>query len=332
MTNTRKILVLVHQLAERPAPYLDRLRDAGFEIVHPGIGRRPSERELIALLPGVFATIAGSEPYNEKVLASAPALRIIARFGVGYDQIDVDAATRHNVIVAMAFGANHESVADGAFMLMCACACNLPAKHALVAGGGWGSGFHTGVWRKTVGIIGFGRIGRALAHRCRHGFDMRVLAYDPVADTAYAEAHGIELVPLETLLRSSDFVSVHIPQSPQTDNFIDAAKLRLMRPDAFLINTARGSLVDEAALYDALREHRIAGAGLDVFREEPPTGSPLLGLPNVVLTPHSTGMDDTGEIAMANRCVEAILAVARGEFPGTEYVLNPAAHAAPSQA
>lgn len=331
MTNTRKILVLVHQLAERPAPYLDRLREAGFEIVHPGLGRRPTEQELIALLPGVFATIAGSEPYNERVFTAAPALRVIARFGVGYDQIDVDAATRHGVIVAMAFGANHESVADGAFTLLCACACNLPAKHNLVAGGGWGTGFHPGIWRRTVGIIGFGRIGKALARRCRHGFDMRVLAYDPAPDRMYAEAHGVELVALETLLATADFVSLHVPQSPQTDGFFNAVKLRLMQPHAFLINTARGSLIDEAALYEALHARRIAGAGLDVFRDEPPTGSPLLDLPNVVLTPHSTGMDETGEVAMANRCIEAILAVARGDFPGAEYVLNPSAHPAPAR-
>jgi D-3-phosphoglycerate dehydrogenase len=332
MTNQRKVLVLVHQLAERPAPYLDRLRDAGFEIVHSGINRRPTEQELIDRLPGVFATIAGSEPYNERVLATAPELRVVARFGVGYDQIDVEAATRHGVLVAMAFGANHESVADGAFTLLCACACNLPAKHALVAGGGWGTGFHTGIWRKTVGIIGLGRIGKALARRCRHGFDMRVLAYDLAPDRAYAETHGIDLVPLEELLANADFISLHIPHSSRTEGFIDAASLRLVRPSAYLINTARGPLVDEAALHDALREHRIAGAGLDVFQHEPPTGSPLLGLPNVVLTPHSTGMDDTGELAMANRCVEAILAVARGAFPGAEYVVNPSAHAAPAQA
>jgi D-3-phosphoglycerate dehydrogenase len=325
VSNQRKVLVLVHQLAERPAPYLERLREAGFEIVHSGITRRPTDEEMINLLPGIFATIAGGESYNDRVLSSAPDLRIIARFGVGYDQVDVAAATRHGVVVAMAFGANHESVADGAFTLLCASACNLPAKHALVAGGGWGTSFHPGIWRKTVGIIGLGRIGKALARRCRHGFDMRVLAYDIAPDHAYAQSHGIELVPLETLLGTADFVSVHVPHSPQTERFIDAAKLRLMRPSAYFINTARGPLVDEAALYDALRERRIAGAGLDVFREEPPVGSPLLGLPNVVLTPHSTGMDDTGEVAMANRCIDAILALGRGESPGAEYVLNPSA-------
>jgi D-3-phosphoglycerate dehydrogenase len=319
----RKVLVLVHQIADRPAPYLNRLRQAGFEIIHSGIPRLPNEAELIERLPGVFATIAGGEPYTERVFSSAKDLRVVARFGVGWDQVDVAAATRHGVAVAMAFGANHESVADGAFTLLSACACNLPAKHSLVASGGWGSGFHQGIWRQTLGIIGMGRIGRALAGRCSRGFEMRVLAHDPLPDKAYAAANDIELVELDTLLRTADFVSVHIPHSRENENFINAERLALMKPSAFLINTARGALVDEAALYDALANRRIAGAGLDVFRNEPPAGSPLLGLENIVLLPHSTGMDVAAEAAMANRCIDSILAYGRGEHPGAEYVLNP---------
>jgi D-3-phosphoglycerate dehydrogenase len=332
MARANKILVLVHQIAERPAPYLDRLRQAGFEIVHPGLGRRLTEDELIARLPGVYATIAGGEPYTERVFAAARDLRMVARFGVGWDQVDVDAATRHGVVVAMAFGTNHESVADGAFTLLCACACQLPAKHNLVASGGWGCGFHHGIWRKTVGIIGLGRIGKALARRCRGGFEMRVLGYDTVPNEREAAAHGIELVDLETLLRQSDFVSLHIPQSPENDRFMNAARFALMKPSAYLINTARGTLVDEDALLAALKGRRIAGAGLDVFRGEPPAGSALLGLDNVVLTPHSTGMDETAEAAMANRCIDSILALSRGERPGTEYLLNASVLDAPAAA
>jgi D-3-phosphoglycerate dehydrogenase len=318
-----KVMVLVNQIAARPAPYLDRLRQAGFEVVHSGLDRLANEEELIALLPGVYATIAGGEPYTERVFATTKDLKIVARFGVGYDRVDVAAATRHGVAVAMAFGTNHESVADGAFTLLSACACNLPVKHAQVRSGGWGGGFHTGIWKKTVGIVGLGRIGRALARRCSRGFDMRVLAYDPVADATYAKANDIELTDLETLLRTSDYVSVHIPHTLETENFMSAGRLALMKPTAFLINTARGILVDEAALYDALKNRRIAGAGLDVYRREPPVGSPLLSLDNVVFLPHSTGMDDTGEAGMANKCIDSILAYARGEHPGAEYVLNP---------
>jgi phosphoglycerate dehydrogenase-like enzyme len=320
----RKVLVLVHQIADRPAPYLDRLhRAAGFEVVHSGLSRLPNEAELIERLPGVFATIAGGEPYTDKVFETAKELRIVARFGVGWDQVDVAAATRHGVAVAMAFGTNHESVADGAFTLLSACACNLPAKHRLVAYGGWGCGFHHGIWKQTLGIIGMGRIGRALARRCSRGFDMRVLAYDPLPDTAYAAANGIELVDLDTLLATADFVSLHIPHTEENEGFINAERLARMKPSAFLINTARGILVDEAALYEALATRRIAGAGLDVYRREPPVGSPLLGLDNVVFLPHSSGMDETAEAAMANRCIDSILAYAQGEHPGAEYLLNP---------
>ena len=319
----KKVMVLVNQIAARPAPYLDRLRKAGFEVVHSGLDRLANEEELIALLPGVYATIAGGEPYTERVFATTKDLKIVARFGVGYDRVDVAAATRHGVAVAMAFGTNHESVADGAFTLLSACACNLPVKHAQVRSGGWGGGFHTGIWKKTIGIIGLGRIGRALARRCSRGFDMRVLGYDALADAAYAKANNIELTDLETLLRTADYVSVHIPHTSETENFMNAERLALMKPSAFLINTARGVLVDEAALYGALKNRRIAGAGLDVYRKEPPDGSPLLSLDNVVFLPHSTGMDDTGESGMANKCIDSILAYARGKHPGTEYVLNP---------
>ena len=320
---TKKVLVLVHQVSQRPAPYLNRLREAGFEVVHSGLTRLANEEELIGFLPGVFATIAGGEPYTERVFASAKDLKMVARFGVGYDQVDVAAATRHGVAVAMAFGGNHESVADGAFALMAASACDLPNKHALVRSGGWGSGFHTGMWKKTLGIIGMGRIGRALARRASRGFDMRVLAYDPMPDAAYARANGIELTDLATLLKTADFVSLHIPHTRENEGFINAERLAMMKPSAYLINTARGVLVDEVALFDALKSRRIAGAGLDVYRKEPPVNSPLLGLDNVVFLPHSSGMDDNGELGMANRCIDSILAYARGEHPGAEYVLNP---------
>lgn len=319
----KKVLVLVHQTADRPAPYFERLREAGFEVVHSGLDRLPTEDELIALLPGVYATIAGGEPYTERVFSSTRDLKVVARFGVGYDQVDVAAATRHGVAVAMAFGGNHESVADGAFALMAAAATDLPNKHALVVSGGWGNGFHTGLWKKTLGIIGMGRIGRALARRCSRGFDMRVLAYDPMPDTVYAAANSIELTDLETLLRTADFVSLHIPHIKENEKFMNAGKLALMKPSAFLVNTARGVLVDEDALYETLSQRRIAGAALDVYAKEPPVGSPLLKLDNVAFLPHSSGMDDNGEVGMVTKCIDAILAYSGGMHPGQEYVLNP---------
>jgi phosphoglycerate dehydrogenase-like enzyme len=324
MPRPLKVLVVPSLLANRPSAYLDRLEAAGLEVLRCPLGRPYGEAELIEGLRGVFATIAGVEPYTERVLREAGDLEVIARFGVGYDQVDVPAATRHGVYVAMAFGANHESVADLALALMGSVARNVVAYHQRVTSGGWGWEFRPGLWRATVGIVGLGRIGRAVARRCR-GYEMRVLAHDVVPDADYARAHGIELVGLETLLRESDFVTLHAPHTPETDGLIDRARLRLMKPTAFLINTARGGLVDEAALHEALSTRRIAGAGLDVFRREPPRGSPLLGLDNVVVTPHAAGSDLAGEAGMGDCCAQSILAVARGEAPPPTLLLNPEA-------
>ena len=324
MDNTRRVLVCVSHLADRDAPYLARLEQAGFVVEQNRLGRHYTEDELCQVLPGVFATIAGGEPYTDRVLTAAKDLKVIARFGVGYDNVDVTAATQHGVAVAMAFGTNHESVADGAFALMAGIAGDLVRRDQLVRSGGWGAAFHHGLWRSTVGIVGLGRIGRALARRCR-GFEMRLLGYDTAPDMVWAAEHGVQLVPLETLLRESDFVSLHAPHTAETENMMNAHTLGLMKGTAYLVNTARGALVDEDALADALRRGVIAGAGIDVFRSSPPTGSPLLTLPNVLLTPHSTGMDTTAEVAMSNRCIDSILAIASGKDPGDPYVLNRAA-------
>jgi len=324
MSEARKILVGVNHIADREAVYLRRLEEAGFTVVRNRRGRLMKEDELIGELDGVFGTVAGGEPYTERVFSSpsAQGLRIIARFGVGYDQVDVAAATRHKVVVAMAFGTNHEAVADGAFALLAGIVGDLRNRDRLVREGGWGAAFHIGLWHATVGVLGLGRIGRAFARRCK-GFEMKILAHDPQPDTAYARAEGIELVSIEDLFRRSDFISLHAPHTKGTENLVGARLLGLMKPTAYLVNTARGSIVDEDALYQALKEKRIAGAGIDAFKREPPTGSPLLTLPNVLLTPHSTGMDVTSEHAMANRCIDSILAWHRGEDPGQPYVLNP---------
>jgi D-3-phosphoglycerate dehydrogenase len=317
------VLVAIPRVHEATRPALARLTAAGFELVNNSHGKTLGETELIALLPGCFATIAGGERYDERVFAAAPELKVVARMGVGYDKVDVAAASRHGVVVAMGFGTNHEAVADMAFTMMGALSNNLFGYHQEVMEGRWGGHFHPGLFRKTVGILGLGRIGRALARRCR-GFEMRVLAHDAVPDPAYAAAEGIELVPLERLFREADFVSVHAPRNPETDKIVNRDRLALMKPSAFLINTARGGLVDEAALYEALAAGRIAGAGLDVFEVEPlPAGSPLRSLKNVVLTPHCAGGSVDAAIAMTERAVDQILAIRAGRSPAPDQLLNP---------
>ncbi len=318
-----RVLVTVPHLHDREAPYFRRLESAGLEVVRViGKDRTLSEDELIDALPGGFGTFAGSEPYTDRVFKSATDLRVIGRWGVGFDAIDVDAATRHHVAVCVAAGGNHEAVADYAFALMAALQRGLRDNTTMVCAGRWQTTFRPGLWRATVGIVGLGRIGKAVARRCR-GFDMRILAAEPVPDMAFVREHGIELLPLEELLRRSDLATLHCPLSPATRHMINRERLALMKPTAYLVNTARGPLVDEAALHEALASERIAGAGLDVFEQEPLLRSPLFTQEHVLLSPHIAGLDLTSEVGMADRAIDGILAVWEGRAPAAEYLLNP---------
>ena len=320
-----KVLVTVAQLYHREAEYLRRLEAAGLDVERRiGQGGRLTEDELIDALPGVFATLASSEPYTERVFRAAPDLRVIGRWGVGYDAIDVPSATRHGVLVCTAVGTNHEAVADYAVALMLALQRGIVANHRMLTGGVWQTVFRPAIWRATVGIVGLGRIGQAVARRCR-GFDMTILAHEPMPDTAFVRAHGIELTSLEELLRRADLVTLHCPATPENHRLINRERLALMKPTAHLVNTARGSLVDETALHDALTTGGIAGAGLDVFEKEPRTASPLFALGNVIVSPHLAGIDETSEAAMADRAIDAILAVRRGAPPARECIVNPEA-------
>jgi phosphoglycerate dehydrogenase-like enzyme len=319
-----RVLVTLPRLYRREAPYLQRLTDAGLEVERT-IGRsggKLTEEELIRALPGVFATLASSEPYTEEVFKRAPELRLVSRWGVGFDAIDVAAATRHGVAVCTAVGANHEAVADYAVGMMCALQRGLLANHRLLTTGHWQAEIRPGIWRATVGIVGLGRIGQAVARRCR-GFEMRILAYETAPNLAAVRELGVELVPLDVLLRQADIVTLHCPSTPETRHLMNRERLALMKPTALLINTARGPLVDEAALHQALTSGRPAGAGLDVFEQEPLTSSPLFALDNVLVSPHVAGMDLTSEVAMANRAIDSIIAVWRGQPPPTECLLNP---------
>ena len=322
----RKVLIARHGFHPLALPELARLEANGLEVAWNRTGRRYGEDEIARALAGCFAVIATGEPYTERVLAAAPELRLIARWGVGQDSVDVPAATRLGVAVAMTFDANHESVADLVLTFMAGLACDLADSHERVVSGRWAGDFHGGLWRSTVGIVGLGRVGRAVARRCR-GFEMEILAND-IADepAAHAARNGIAMVALETLLDRADFVSLSVPLTPKTEGLIDARRLKLMKPSAYLINTSRGRVVDEDALAEAIRVRRIAGAALDVFRDEPPVGSALLGLKgNLLLSPHWGAYTAEAQAATARMCVDAVLAVARGEAPAIGCVVNPEA-------
>jgi D-3-phosphoglycerate dehydrogenase len=316
-----KVLIAPTTLAGIQSQFVDTLRQAGFELVYHGKSAQLNETQLLEVLPGIEASLAGSEPYTARVLAANPQLKVIARVGVGYDAVDCEAATRHGVVVTITPGTNQGSVAEHTFCLMLALVKNLIAQHNSVAAGGWPRGTNIPIRGQTLGLVGLGRIGKAMVPRAQ-AFEMKVIAYDPYPDTAWANAHQVPLVDLDTLLRQADFVSLHLPASPQTARMIDARALGLMKPTAYLINTSRGAVVDESALLAALKERRIAGAGLDVFEQEPPGDHPLLKLDNVVLTPHAAGVDLRSRDDMALSAAEAVVSLYRGEWPA-EKVVNP---------
>jgi len=318
----KKVLIAPMTLADLEGPYADSLRGAGFELVYPHRPHQLTENELPQALNGVCAVLAGSEPYTRRILAANPSLRAIARAGVGYDAVDVTAATEHGVAVAIAPGTNQDAVAEHTFALILALAKNVVAQHPAVKAGQWPRQANLPLRGRTLGIAGLGRIGKAVALR-GEAFGMPLLAHEPFPDKQFAKDHGVTLVPLEQLLRESDYLTLHIPLLPESRQLINRRTLALMKPTAFLINTARGGLVNEADLVDALRSKRIAGAGIDVFEQEPPAKNhALFALDNVVLTPHAAGVDLQSRDDMALSAASAIVALSKGEWPA-EQIVNP---------
>ena len=316
-----KVLIAPMTLTKVQGPFRQSLLDAGLELVLSRVDHQMDEDELLAALDGIEAALAGSEPYSARVIAARPQLRVIARVGVGYDAVDVPAATAHGIVVATTPGTNHDSVAEHTFTLLLGLSRDLVAQHLGVKSGGWPRRSTLPLRGAALGIAGLGRIGKAVALR-GEVFGMKLLAYDPYPDKAFAAAHGITLMPFDQLLAESDFLSLHLPVTADTRHLINRDTLKQMKPTAFLVNTARGALVNESDLLEALRGGRLAGAGLDVFEQEPPGKSPLFELDNVLLTPHGAGTDRKSRDDMALSAAQAIVSLSRGEWPA-EKIVNP---------
>jgi phosphoglycerate dehydrogenase-like enzyme len=259
----------------------------------------------------------------ERTLAAAPRLAIVARLGVGYDSVDVDACTRHGVALTITPDGVRRPVASAALTFLLALAHKMPLKDRLTRTGRWGEKTqHMGIGLRgrTLGLVGLGNIGREICHLLAP-HQMRLRATDPIADPAEARQLGVELVPFGELLDSADFVIVCCALTPQTRHLIGRDKLMRMKDSAYLINVARGPIVDQQALTSALQDGTIAGAALDVFEEEPVDDSdPLLGLDNVIVSPHALSWTDECFRMMGESAFRGILAVSQGAAP--DYVVN----------
>jgi phosphoglycerate dehydrogenase-like enzyme len=302
---TRKILVTTPRFFRFEAFVREFLADRGCEVLeHDAHAMQMPEATLLGLVPEAAGLITALERVTPRVFASAPRLRVISATGVGYDHIDLEAATRHGVAVCISAGSNHQAVAELTLGLILALARHIPQADRGLRDGRWEPVGGSELWAKILGIVGLGRAGKRVALLGR-AFGMRVLATDEVLDHSFASVHSIEYVSLPRLLRSADVVTLHCPLTPATRHLIDERRLALMKPTAYLINTARGPIVDEAALTRALRTGRIAGAALDVFELEPAIGAELRALENVILTPHVGGSADEAleraiELALLN--------------------------------
>jgi len=316
-----RVLAVTPYLRVTSHPYRDVLESAGLEVVFPAEGANLADPAvLIGQLHGIDAVIASTERYTPEVLA-ASRLRVISRTGVGYDAIDVPAATRRGVVVVITAGTNHHSVAESAIALLLGVYRGLPWRHYEVHTGRWTRRALPRLMGKTIGLVGLGRIGRAMVPRCQ-GLGLKVIAHDPLADAAFAASSGVRLCSLDELLAEADVVSLHLPACAENVDLINARTLGRMKRGSVLINTSRGALVDEDALVDALRSGHLMAAGLDVFKIEPlPLDSPLLKLDNVLMLPHIAGLDQESQEATAILAAQSIADLYQGRWP-SECVVN----------
>lgn len=285
------------------------------EVVYNTTGRPLTASELVDMVPGMDGYIAGLDSINREVILATDRLKVIARYGVGVDAVDLVAAKEKGIVVTNTPGANSASVAELTIGLIISLARNIPFAAQATKSGEWPRLRGLLLEGKVVGLLGFGAIGRQVAKHLR-GFECMVLAYDPVADETQSAKLSVELLPHDDVVRQADFLSLHCPLSEETEGMVDAAFIEQMKDGAYLINTARGELVDEKALYEALQSGKLHGAALDVFTVQPPNADhPLLALPQVIATPHMGSHTDGATNLMGWWALNDCLAVLRGKQP-----------------
>ena len=285
------------------------------DVIYNDTGRPLSSEALRKLLPGCHGYIAGLDTVDRSALEAADKLKVIARYGAGVDRVDLEAARERGIVVTNTPSANAVSVAELAVGLMLALARSIPTADAATKRGHWPRLSGATLEGKIVGLLGLGAIGWRVARRLQ-GFDCDIVAHDPAVDDAYASSAGVRLMPADAVVGQADFLSLHVPVLPSTRGMVDTRFLGRMKQGAFLVNTARGELVDEEALVQALRSGHLRGAALDAFSSEPPDpDSLLLTLPNVIATPHTGAHTDGATNAMGWGALNDCLAVLRGDEP-----------------
>ncbi len=304
-------------LWHKPGRHVGMLQNVGFDVRYPDEphGNLRTEQEMIDELRGAFAAIAGGEVFTANVLAALPDLKVIARVGVGFDRIDIPAATERGIVVTITPTANHQAVAEQTIALILSVAKSVVVNDAIVRTGRWKQTPAKSVRGSTLGIFGLGRIGKSTAV-CGRGIGMTVIATELLPDEEFVREHNIELVDFDSLLARSDYISIHCPLNDDTRGMFNKGVFDRMKSGSAVINTSRGGVIDESDLIDALRMGTIGAAGLDVFEQEPPLpDNPLFELDNVILSPHFAGTDELSITDMTIEAAECVTKLFRGEWP-----------------
>lgn len=304
--------------ASRYDEFCKYLNNHGYEIkLYPEFNKIPNEEILIEWLKDVDVFIGSSAPFTDRVMKTMPQCKVISRMGVGYDSIDVPAATKNGVAALITPGTGAEAVSEYAFTLMAAAARRVvELDRACRYDGVWDRMVGCAIWHKTLGIVGMGRIGKKLV-QIAHGFDMKVVAYDMFHDEAFAKENNVTYYDsLDEMLKVCDFVSVHANLTDETRGMIGKKQLEGMKPTAVLVNAARGGIVNEADLYEALSNKTIAAAALDVFEQEPlPMDHPFRTLKNLIISAHNAGSSAEGKNALLEAAFKNVVAIDNGESP-----------------
>lgn len=315
-----KMLVTARSFRKTPGRHKELLEQSGYEVVESPLDRPLKEAEMVELIRDVDGAILGLDEVTEKVINAGERLKVLSRYGVGVDKVDLTAATAAGVVVTNTPGTNHIAVAELTLGLMLSLARRIPQHDRSVKEGSWERVRGIELAGKSLGIVGLGWISREVVRRAS-AFDMKIVVQTGYSDGELAGRYGVEYLSLERLLKEADFVSLHCAFTPERADLIGEKELRAMKPTGYLINTARGELVDEEALLRALQEGWIAGAAMDAFKEEPAMASPLVRLQNFIATPHIGATTLESVIRMGTLAVENALQVLRGERP--PYVVNP---------
>jgi len=305
MAKKPKVLVTPRSFAQYSDEPYKKMQEAGIEVIKNPTGGVMSKEEMLKQVKGVDGIILGVDPCDADVLAASQ-FKIVSKYGVGTDNIDLEYCKANNIKVTITQNANSEAVADYSFALLLGVARRLLEIDTACRKGDWSKMVSVDVFGKKLGVIGLGAIGRGMVARAK-GFSMNIYGYDIFQDEGYFKQNQITFATVEQMLRECDFISLHMPLNDDTRNLINAESLKLAKENLIIINTARGGIINEDDLYDALKSKRIYGAGIDVFEQEPATNSKLLELDNVILGTHCAASTKGAVETMSNMAVENIL-------------------------